>query len=197
VEVFVTAVPVAIAVLGVLIAVLELRRGRADATAARTAELSWNIYQAYDSPDLREGRRALNDISRTKPVPNDGAEYGAMYITRSYAGPDADAVNSRAADMSSSSIRRILRFYHQIGVLLDKELIDEDFVFPLIGDGLETSNKGIQVATEWHQNFYGGESGTEWAPTRRIYANAPRLVEHYRRWRAGQDQHHGTQPDAT
>ena len=161
-----------VAVLAVLIAVFELRRGQANAAAARAAELSWNIYLAYDSPELREGRRSLNTVSRSEPVPATGKEFGEMYVKRT------------EAKVSEGSIRRVLRFYHQVGILLDERLIDPDFVFPLIGDGLETSKEGIRVATQWHQNFYGGPSGQEERPPRRIYANAVVLTEKYERWKA-------------
>ena len=165
----------AVAVVGVVIAVIELGGARTDAKAARIAELAWNIYQEYDSSELRKGRRELNTISRTQPMPRSGEEFGAMYVTRSYQG-------AKHEEVSSQSIRRILRFYHHIGILLDKGLIDGDFVFPLIGDGLDSSQVGIRVTTEWHQNFYGGESGHEKAAPRRIYANAVKLIEKYEYW---------------
>jgi hypothetical protein len=65
------------------VAIWALRRASADAKSARIAELSWNVYQAYDSPELREGRRALNTVSRKQPVPATGEEFGAMYVTHS------------------------------------------------------------------------------------------------------------------
>lgn len=133
----------ALTLLSVAVAVVALRRASADAKAARTAELSWNVYQAYDSRELREGRRALNTVSRKKPVPHSGKEFGDMYVTHT-------DKRSHDEEVSTGSIRRILRFYHQIGILLDKGLIDADFIFPLIGDGLNTSQEGIRVAVEWH-----------------------------------------------
>jgi hypothetical protein len=52
--------------LSLAVAIIALRRASMDAKAARNAELSWNVYQAYDSRELREGRRALNTVSRKK-----------------------------------------------------------------------------------------------------------------------------------
>lgn len=177
-----------VTLLSLAVAIMALRRASVDAKAARTAELSWNVYQAYDSRELREGRRALNTVSREQPVPATGEEFGAMYVTNSYDGPQKDDVERRAKKVSKDSIRRMLRFYHQIGILLSQELIDADFVFPLIGDGLQTSERGIRVATEWHQNFYSGESGNEKAAVpRSIYELATKLPEDYDKWKKGQE----------
>jgi hypothetical protein len=78
----------------------------------------------------------------------------------------------------------MLRFYHQVGILLDKKMIDPDFVFPLIGYGIETSEQGIKSATEWYQNYYAGESGHEKAKQcRGIYGNAVKLGDEYRIWK--------------
>ena len=180
----------AVTLLAVVVAIMALRRASADATAARTAELSWNVYQAYDHPDLREGRRALNTVSRKQPVPATGKEFGDMYVTHSYKGPAEDDVKRHAKEVSSDAIRRVLRFYVQVGILLDKELIDAEFVFPLIGDGLQTSEKGIRVATEWHQNYYVGESGIEKGPTRAIYEQAIRLPDKCRQWEEARGRGH-------
>jgi hypothetical protein len=171
------------AIVGVTIALLQLRGGRRDAQAARMAELSWQIYQAYESTDLRKGRRALNIVSRSKPIPQTGAEFGAMYVTDAYQGEGKEKVQERAKNLSAA-IRRMLRFYHQVGILLDKKMIDPDFVFPLIGHGLETSEQGIKVATEWYQIYYAGESGNEKADRKRsIYGNALKLCQQYRVWK--------------
>lgn len=174
------------AIVGIAIAVLQLHGSRRDAQAARMADLSWHIYQAYESPELREGRKALNTVSRSPPVPQNGAEFGAMYVTHTYEGEHKDKVRGRAQHMSAS-IRRMLRFYHQVGILLNQEMIDPDFVFPLLGAGLETSEMGIKVATEWHQVYYAGESGNERAERRRdIYENAVKLCQQHQVWKQKQ-----------
>lgn len=179
-----TVVLAAVTLLSVAVAIVAFKRASSDAKAARTAELSWNVYLAYDSQELREGRRALNTVSRKQPVPTTGKEFGDMYVTHSYKGADEEDVKRHAKEVSTGSIRRMLRFYHQIGILLDKRLIDADFVFPLIGDGLKTSEQGIKVATEWHQNYYGGESANEKASPRAIYEQARKLLDKYSQWEA-------------
>lgn len=169
---------------GVVVAIWALWRAGADAKAARIAELSWNVYRTYDSPELRKGRRALNIVSHKEPVPCSGKQFGDYYVTHSYETPRDRDVGAHAEKVSTGSIRRILRFYQQVGILLDKNLIDADFVFPLIGDGLETSKEGIRVAVDWHQNYYGGESGNDLAePPRTIYQKAKELPDEYMKWK--------------
>jgi hypothetical protein len=136
-----TVVLAAVTLLSVAVAIVAFTHASSDAkAAARIAELSWNVYQAYGSKELREGRRALNTVSRKQPVPTTGKEFGDMYVTDSYKGADEEVVKRHAEEVSAGSIRRMLRFYHQIGILLDEKLIDDDFVFQLIGDGLKTSD---------------------------------------------------------
>jgi hypothetical protein len=171
-----------VAIVGVTIALLQLKGGRQDAQAARMAELSWQIYQAYETEEIRASRRAIEIVARSQPIPQTGEEYGAMYRTFTYQGEDADKVKERAKNLTGS-IRRMLRFYHQVGILLEKGLIDPDFVFPLIGHGLETSEQGIKVTTEWHQNYYAGEGFTDKAERRNLYGNAVKLCENYHIWK--------------
>jgi hypothetical protein len=47
---------------------------------------------------------------------------------------------------------------------------------------MKTSEKGLRVAVEWYQNYYGGESGNEVAPRRTIYEQAVKLLEKNREW---------------
>jgi hypothetical protein len=56
--------------------------------------------------------------------------------------------------ISGSNLKGILRHYQQIGILLDQGLIDEDFIFPLIGPGIETSTAAINATVDYYQIFY-------------------------------------------
>lgn len=176
-----------VTIVGVTIALMQLRAGRHDAHAARVAELSWQIYQTYESPEIRTARMALEDVSHVPPVPQSGEQYGQLYVLKTQSDENQGNWHSDKESISIS-IRRILRFYHQIGILMDKGLIDPDFVFPLIGAGLETSSQGIKVATEWYQNYYGGVSGHEKVlQARTIYQNALKLSQQYASWKQAQN----------
>lgn len=167
------------AVVGVTIALMQLRASRRDAQESRLADLSWQIYLAYEMPEIREARRAMARVARTQPVPQTGNEYGARYV-----------LNKEAAD-TNHPVRRMLRFYHQIGILLEKHMIDPDFVFPLVGSGLETSEQGIKAATDWYQQHWAGETGNEMGARRiDVYANAPRLCNDYSIWKQKYEHKH-------
>lgn len=170
------------AVIALSIAVVQVRNARADAHDERVASLSWNVYEAYNVKELRDGRGVLHKISRTPPIPRSGREFGEMYRTASYCGDDAEKVLQRARDLGDFSLRPILRYYQQVGVLIEKNLVDADFIFPLIGDNLKTSEIGIRLAVEWYQNYYGGHSGTEEAPRRNVYGKALLLLDMHQRW---------------
>jgi hypothetical protein len=175
-----------IAVVAATIALLQLRRGRIDAKAARIAELSWNIYNAYEAERLRIGRYHLELIAGEAPVPETGTEFKAMYRSSPYTGPNQASIRRRAEIISSSNLKSILRYYQQIGILLNQGLIDEDFIFPLIGPGIETSTTAIKATVDYYQTFHSGTSGREAGPRRTLYKDAALLTELHSAWKARQ-----------
>lgn len=73
---------IAIAI-GVTIPLLQLNASRRDAHASRVAELSWQIYQTYESAEMRSARMIIEHISHTLPIPQSGEEYDQMYVLKS------------------------------------------------------------------------------------------------------------------
>lgn len=172
-----------VAIVGAFIAIAQLRSGNRDAHAARAAEMSWQLYQTYVDIKIRMARSAAEYIAHTEPVPTSGAEYGKQYAQRSIKERTDD-------DHFDNQMRRLLRFYNQIGVLIDKKLVDDDLVFALIGPGLKSGWQAVQVAADWYQNYYGGASGIEKAEPRPIYIHVQKLYDRYLDWER-------TQSDAT
>jgi len=85
-------------------------------------------------------------------------------------------------------MRRLLRFYNQIAVLLRQKLIDPDFVFGLIGAGLETAWPAMKPAIQYYQRYYSGVSGTELAAEPRpIYNEVAMLQTSYIEWKTHQE----------
>lgn len=169
-----------VAVVGIAIAVAQLRSGRRDAHAARMADLAWQIYQTYEDDSLRRARKAIEVVSNRVPIPLTGEEYGKMYVTESTA--QQQLLITDINESPTVAVRRMLRFYHQIGILLNKGLVDDDFIFALIGPGLVTSKHGIKVASDRYQNYWAGSTGHEKGAYRPIYANALKLCEAYDKW---------------
>jgi hypothetical protein len=184
------------AVGGVTIALLQLRASQRDARAARAADLSWQIYQQYDGQEIRDARRAIEVVSHHEPVPKTAEEYGLRYALQIPRELSTHEFSLNAPENYGAHVRRMLRFYHQVGILMDNRLIDPDFVFQLLGAGLDTSRHGISVATGWYQNYLT----TEWkgdlsgespefpklAKPRNIYDHALSLCDEYDSWKAKQ-----------
>lgn len=178
---------------GVVIALLQLRASQRDAQAARAAELSWQIYLQYESQEIRDARRAIEIVSHHEPVPRTSEEFGRRY-TVGMSG-ELPATGAGAPDLTNygTQIRRMLRFYHQVGILIEKGLIDPDFVFELLGAGLDTSRQGIELAVAWYQNYEASEwkedlllESSRYAQLqepRRIYEYALRLCQNYNSWK--------------
>lgn len=163
-----------IAIIGICLALLQIRASGRDARNSRLAEISWQIYQSYVDPRLRAARGAAELVAHTDPVPTTGEEYGKKYSDKNLWMQDDDNTDNL--------MRRLLRFYNQVGILVEKELVDTDFVFGLIGGGMKTSWIGVRAAIDWYQNHYGGLSGFERAEPRPIHAYALKLYEHYNKW---------------
>ena len=119
-----------VALVGVGIALSQLRQANRDAHASRMAEMSWQVYQSYVEPRIRTARGAAEYIAHTTPLPNSGAEYGDKYADKAI---DRDNLDEETLD---TNMRRLLRFYNQVGILIERKLVDEVFVFALIGPGL-------------------------------------------------------------
>jgi len=163
-----------IAIVGVWIAIAQLRAERREAHASRMAEMAWQVYQAYVEPRIRTARGAAEIVSHTGPIPTTGVEYGQRYGDKEWKLEDEETIDN--------NMRRLLRFYNQVGILIDKKLVDEDFVFALVGPGLKTAWPGVQIAVEWYQNYYGGPSGHEKAEPRPVHSYVSKLYDRYVAW---------------
>lgn len=161
-----------VAMVGVCIAIAQIRSAARDAHASRAAEMAWRVYETYVDTKIRTARDAAECIAHIDPVPVSAADYGKQYAQRGVEERKED-------DHYDSQMRRLLRFYNQIGILIDKNLVDDDLVFALIGPGLQSGWAAVQVAVEWYQNYYGGSSGVEKADPRPIYIHVQKLYEHY------------------
>ncbi|HKO57756.1 MAG TPA: hypothetical protein VJ276_17950 [Thermoanaerobaculia bacterium] len=166
---------VLVAIIGVCIAILQIRAAARDAHAARAADIAWQIYGAYIDPAIQNARGAAELISRVDPVPSTGEEYGQHYAQRE--------MNERTKEEHlDRQMRRLLRFYNQVGILVHKRLIDDDLVFALIGPGLKSGWPGVKAAVDWYQNYYAGSSGIGKADARSIYVHIPLLYKRYLDW---------------
>src|SRR3989304_208889 len=149
-----------VAFVGLWIAVAQLRSANRDAQAARMAEMSWQVYQAYVEPRIRDARGAAEQIAHAEPIPTSGIEYVKKYGDKRTFGPESDLASLDA------HMRKLLRFYNQVGILMEKKLVDNDLIFSFIGPGLKSAWPAIAPAIDRYQNYYSGSTGCEKAEPR-------------------------------
>jgi hypothetical protein len=164
-----------VAIVGAWIAIAQLRSAARDAHDSRAAEMSWRVYETYIDPNIRDARGAAEHIAHTQPVPKSAVDYGEQYAQKNF----QDKQNNEHID---NQMRRLLRFYNQIGILIDKKLVDDDLVFALIGPGLKSGWPAVQVAVEWYQNYHGEPTGVEKTDPRPIHIYVRKLYARYLAW---------------
>jgi hypothetical protein len=161
---------------GIWIAIAQLRSSNRDANASRMAEMSWRVYEAYTDPRIRDARGAAEKIAHTQPVPSSGAEYGKQCSDKKITVVDPEKVSL------DTHMRRLLRFYNQVGILVEKKLVDVDLVFGLIGAGLKSAWPAVSAAIDWYQNYQLGEAGYQKVERRPIHAYIIKLYNEYLIW---------------
>jgi hypothetical protein len=166
-----------VAFVGIWIAIAQLRSANRDAHVSRMAEMSWQVYQTYVDPRLRDARGAAEYIARATPILSSGAEYGERYADKEI------VVRDPETESLDTLVRRLLRYYNQVGILVEKKLVDDDLVFALIGPGLESAWPAVVAAIDWYQNYYAGPSGREKADPRPIHVYVAKLYAHYLAWK--------------
>ena len=98
---------------------------------------SWETYRTYFSPELREARRVVRQVekdSRWKDVKVE-ADYRLFFrLDEPLGGPDEATLQQLRSD--EQHVHYLLNFYHQIGIMLQRGLLDEDFTMFLLGGGM-------------------------------------------------------------
>ncbi|MER8010400.1 hypothetical protein [Streptomyces sp. NPDC094149] len=149
---------------GVIVAMTQIRRDTQSSRQARQADLSWSMYLAYVDPAIRKARGTAETLAHSPQCPRDAQEY---HETVADGSPWTNIIdNSQDADL-----RRLLRFYNQLSILLSKDLIDEDFVFGLIGAGLISVWPVLSPAVSYYEHYFPHSTQPEWH-------EEPRLIYH-------------------
>lgn len=161
---------------GLLLTMIQITRESRLGAQARIADLSWLMYSTYTDPVIRAARGRVESLAHAPTCPTSAEEY------KSSIADDApwDHFDDDTTDMHT---RRLLRFYNQVAILTRKRLIDKDFVFGLIGPGLDTCWPALNPAIRYYQYYYGGKSGTDLeALPRPIYNEVTSLHNEYSSW---------------
>lgn len=167
-----------IAAASVGITAYQVRREAQLSSHARQADLSWSMYDAYIKSEIRQARGVAENLAYSEECPSTREEYLERVADGS---PWREARDANESD--DSYIRRLLRFYNQLAILLNKNLIDEDFVFNLVGTGLASSWSVLETAIEYYQYYYSRTGIPEWqGHPRPIYQHVPILYSRYIKW---------------
>jgi hypothetical protein len=148
-------VTVVIAALSVVVTGLQVRHEARGAKKARQAELSWSMYVAYTSPEIRMSRSRAEVLANSSECPGDEIEYQDRVA-------DGWPWKEHLGESLDADVRRLLRFYNQLAILLRQNLIDDDFVFRLVGIGLISAWPTLEPAIHYYQRFYGDSTGPLW-----------------------------------
>ncbi|WP_326665552.1 DUF4760 domain-containing protein [Streptomyces canus] len=161
---------------GVIVAMIQIRRDTHSSRQARQADLSWSMYVAYVDPAIRKARGTAEALAHSPQCPRDAQEYHETLA-------DGSPWTNMTDDSKDADLRRLLRFYNQLSILLSKDLIDEEFVFGLIGAGLISVWPALSPAVSYYEHYFPHSTEPEWnEEPRLIYHEVPTLYERCVRW---------------
>jgi hypothetical protein len=177
---FIQAVTILIAVCALVLTIVQIRKDTRSALQARQADVAWSMYLTYAEGTIRAARGNVETLAHKADCPTTAQEYKDRIA-------DDQPWQHYNDDTADMHMRRLLRFYNQVAVLVQQKLIDVDFVFHLIGSGLDTCWPALVPAIQYYQNFYAGLSGTEMAQQPRpIYNEIMNLHNRFTRWSSNQ-----------
>jgi hypothetical protein len=170
-------VSVFLAVLAVFTLVVAWNQWR-EVKKRRHVDMYWQIFDAYNSEELRDSRDAFFEIERelglTQPsgrTPRimdrtQRCDYSDKYWREFYEGdPDHQRLDRLA--------RARVRFYAQTGVLLRKRLVDEDLLFGLIGPPLDVDMRLLDIVIDANRKGHRFP---------RMFEEVEHVYREYERW---------------
>jgi hypothetical protein len=119
---------------------------------------SWSTYQMYNSEEIQRGRAVARAVEKD---PAWGgvttyARYKAYFKLDDPEGPGEDDP-TRILHTQEQSIHYLLNYYHQIGMLLQRKLLDRDFTMFLVGEGLADRWEVLGRVPDFYPNYpYNG-----------------------------------------
>jgi hypothetical protein len=66
---------IVLAVAGVIVAMIQIRRGTHSSRQSRQADLSWSMYLAYVEPPIRKARGTAEALAHSPQYPKDAQAY--------------------------------------------------------------------------------------------------------------------------
>ncbi|MDN3549537.1 DUF4760 domain-containing protein [Mucilaginibacter aquaedulcis] len=157
-----------IASIAAIVAILQLIEVR----KKRLVEMYWKIAEIYATDEQRNARKNVwllrEDFLKKNGISASNDEELIDLYNRDY----HNAAEGDNKDIDTSIINRI-RFLNQVGVLLNKRLIDQDMLFGLIGIGFEIDYETLKFVLRAHRKEHG---------TPNMYAHFETTWHQYKLW---------------
>jgi hypothetical protein len=136
------AIAILVSVVSVLVAIGTVIFTLRDSQSGRKNTNTWEIYQAWNSNEIREGRSLARAVSKD---PNWAAvktldQYYAYFTALDLTGANPNApvsANAQTERAKDQPLHDLLSFYHQVGLLLEQDQVEKDFAMLLIGPSLD------------------------------------------------------------
>jgi hypothetical protein len=128
--VVISLISLALAIVAVLITTSDTRVNRINAN-------SWETYRMYNSAEIIEARRVARAVGRD-PAWEQVKSYKQYAVFFRLDAPLGDPPNTdlQVLREQEQALHYLLNYYHQLGTLLRKRLLDKDFTMFLVGGGL-------------------------------------------------------------
>ncbi len=144
----------------------------------RLVDMYWKIYDQYLSDASRKSREDMHKVEEHFGLTPDrlGADFEPEAL-----GSFAERYQRELHDTQAPELRALatgaqwrLRFLNQIGYLLEKQLVDADLTFSLVGAGVEVDRQVIRIALAGHRRAHAQPN---------MYRGVDLLLARYERWK--------------
>lgn len=159
-----------LSILGTVLSIVAIAVTWISSKTDRTNENNWQTYTIYNSDDIKRGRAAARAVGNDPNWKNvkDLKAYRAFLKKDLEAATKEDHEEKERLAHLDQDLHYLLGYYHQVGLLLEQKLLDEDFTMLLLGEGLADRWDALAPVPL----FYKGSS----------YGGMYQLYGTYRKW---------------
>ena len=137
----------------VIISIVALTKTLQDARTNRINANSWQTYTMYNSDEIKRARQVTRRVGRDEAwkAVHDLASYNAYFQLDAPTAVGSASEHGTLRD-DEQHIHYLLAFYHQVGMLLHRQLLDRDFTMLLLGEGLDNRWNVLGIIPGFYPN---------------------------------------------
>ncbi len=140
----------------------EMRSQLKEFQDQRLADMAWRLYEFYSLPEMTESRDILYQIRGTFSTYK---EYQQKYHNKEEGSPEKE---------KDKKVRRRVEFFHQVGLLLNRRLVDRNLLLGLIGSAFKQDREMLEMVVKSSRDFHNDD------PT--MYEYFYELGKEYEKW---------------